>query len=371
MGTYNVPMSDYDFKFNDNLKDLPLGRGCMIAGASVPVFAISLTITVISPDVEGFFANLIASLVITGIVLGIIACIYDYKIKRSITLTYVTQPHWKPDTDVAVITYGYDHQSKSYRIRVSPIIYLPSRRSMMDAWLAEQQVVEREFTNGEAVMMAARNLHRKLTNAGWQMNVVAWVEFHKRLPCWEYDSGKDIKEISIPSVLNLKKFNPNDLVIIPDYTRYRVWHSTFTEDGNIPPLRRDLQAKINKEKQLQEQERRREEQQRKREEQEHRREEQERRREEQEFKDAMRPLPAWARGEDGQVERKRNDFDIIDLNTADETTLRTLPGIGRVRAQAIVIHRRTNGDFSSVEDLLDVDGIGPDVLEKIREMVAV
>ena len=359
MGTYNVPMSDYDFKFNDtlfndNLEDSFPGCGRMIAGATVPVFAIMLTITIILPDVEGFLANLIASLVITGIIVGLIASIYNYKIKRSITLDYVTQPHWKPDADVMVMTYGYDFRSKSYKVFVSPIIYLPSRRSLMDVWLAEQHVVEREFTNGKAVMQAARNLHRKLTNAGWQMKVAAWVEFHKRQPCWEYDSGKDIKVISIPSVDNLKKFNPND--DYDDYTGRRVWHSNFTEDGNIPPLRWDLQVKINEEKQLQEQ---------------RKEEEQQRKREEQELKDVMRPLPAWARGENGQAERKGNDFDIIDLNIAAATTLRTLPGIGRVRAQAIVSHRRTNGDFSSVEDLLAVDGIGPDVLEKIREMVAV
>ena len=347
----------------------------------MPVFAISLTITIISPDVEGFFANLISSLVITGIIVGLIAYIYDYRNKRAITLAYVTQPHWKPDADVMAMTYGYDHRSRIYKVCVSPVVYLPSKRSLMDAWLAEQNVVEREFTNGKAVMQAARNLHRKLTNAGWEMKVVAWVEFHKRLPCWEYDSGKDIKEISIPSVDDLKKFNPNDLVTASG----RRWSFTFTENDNPPPLRGDLQAKINEEnrrreqrrkeeeqRNKEEQQRRKEEEQRKKEEQQRKKEEeQQRKREEQELKDAMRPLPAWARGENGQAERKGNDFDIIDLNIAAATTLRTLPGIGRVRAQAIVSHRRTNGDFSSVEDLLDVDGIGPDVLEKIREMVAV
>ena len=61
----------------------------------------------------------------------------------------------------------------------------------------------------------------------------------------------------------------------------------------------------------------------------------------------------------------------IDLNTADVTTLMTLPGIGEVRAQTIVTHRERNGPFSRVEDLTDVSGIGPAILESVRDLVIV
>ena len=62
----------------------------------------------------------------------------------------------------------------------------------------------------------------------------------------------------------------------------------------------------------------------------------------------------------------------IDLNTATVEQLKNgLPGIGDVYAQRIVTHRETNGPFSSVEELLDVNGIGPKTLEAIQDLVEV
>ena len=61
----------------------------------------------------------------------------------------------------------------------------------------------------------------------------------------------------------------------------------------------------------------------------------------------------------------------VNLNSADIELLKTLPGIGDVRAQAIVSHRETNGDFTSVDGLLDVNGIGTGTVENIRALVTV
>ena len=61
----------------------------------------------------------------------------------------------------------------------------------------------------------------------------------------------------------------------------------------------------------------------------------------------------------------------VDLNGADVDLLKTLPGIGDVRAQAIVSHREANGRFGSVDGLLDVDGIGAGTVENIRHLVTV
>ena len=61
--------------------------------------------------------------------------------------------------------------------------------------------------------------------------------------------------------------------------------------------------------------------------------------------------------------------DTIDLNTADVALLTTLPGIGEVKANAIVRYREANGPFSSIEALLDVSGIGPATVEAIRDLV--
>jgi competence protein ComEA len=61
----------------------------------------------------------------------------------------------------------------------------------------------------------------------------------------------------------------------------------------------------------------------------------------------------------------------VDLNTATVEQLDTLPGIGPVMAAAIVAWRDANGRFTSVDQLGDVDGIGPARLEKLRELVHV
>lgn len=61
----------------------------------------------------------------------------------------------------------------------------------------------------------------------------------------------------------------------------------------------------------------------------------------------------------------------VDLNSADVELLKNLPGIGDVRARAIVSHRETNGDFASVDALLEVNGIGIGIVDSIRDLVTV
>lgn len=63
--------------------------------------------------------------------------------------------------------------------------------------------------------------------------------------------------------------------------------------------------------------------------------------------------------------------EVIDLNTATVQQLDTLPGIGPVTAAAIVAWRDANGKFSSVDQLAEVDGIGPARLDKLRALVRV
>ena len=61
----------------------------------------------------------------------------------------------------------------------------------------------------------------------------------------------------------------------------------------------------------------------------------------------------------------------IDLNTADQTTLETIPDVGPVTAQAIIAYRTEVGSFESIEQLLEVSGIGPATLETMRPYVTV
>ncbi|WP_225772525.1 ComEA family DNA-binding protein [Pseudomonas sp. Marseille-Q5115] len=63
---------------------------------------------------------------------------------------------------------------------------------------------------------------------------------------------------------------------------------------------------------------------------------------------------------------------LVNLNTADATTLqKELTGIGAAKAQAIVAFREQNGAFTSVDELLEVQGIGKSLLDKNRDRLAV
>ena len=61
----------------------------------------------------------------------------------------------------------------------------------------------------------------------------------------------------------------------------------------------------------------------------------------------------------------------VNLNTADATLLDTLPGVGPATAAKIIAWREQNGRFESIEDLLDVGGIGESKFESLRDLVTV
>jgi competence protein ComEA len=61
----------------------------------------------------------------------------------------------------------------------------------------------------------------------------------------------------------------------------------------------------------------------------------------------------------------------VELNTATAEQLDGLPGVGPATAEAILAYREANGPFTSVEQLLDVRGIGEAKLESLRDLVVV
>ena len=61
----------------------------------------------------------------------------------------------------------------------------------------------------------------------------------------------------------------------------------------------------------------------------------------------------------------------VNLNTATATELESLPGIGPATASAILAHRDQVGSFGSVDELIDVRGIGDAKLEQLRPLVTV
>lgn len=88
---------------------------------------------------------------------------------------------------------------------------------------------------------------------------------------------------------------------------------------------------------------------------------------------AAAPLPAGlvASGQAAPTGSASSPAGKLNLNTADVDQLKILPGIGEVRAQAIVSHREDNGAFPSVDALLDVSGIGVATLESLRDFIEV
>ncbi len=62
---------------------------------------------------------------------------------------------------------------------------------------------------------------------------------------------------------------------------------------------------------------------------------------------------------------------IVDINSASLADLDALPGVGPSTAQAIIDYRIANGPFASVDDLLNVRGIGPSKLAAMRARVRV
>lgn len=65
------------------------------------------------------------------------------------------------------------------------------------------------------------------------------------------------------------------------------------------------------------------------------------------------------------------DDGLVNINTANQSDLETLPSIGPVMAQRILEYRQANGGFSSVEELTNVQGIGSKTLEKLRAHITV
>ena len=63
--------------------------------------------------------------------------------------------------------------------------------------------------------------------------------------------------------------------------------------------------------------------------------------------------------------------ELVNINTASQTELETLPGIGPTTAQKIIQYREQNGPFVSTQDIINVPGIGPGTYERIKDLITV
>lgn len=68
---------------------------------------------------------------------------------------------------------------------------------------------------------------------------------------------------------------------------------------------------------------------------------------------------------------EKNEEGVININTADESQLQEIPGIGPSKARAIIDYREKNGVFSEKEDLKKVSGIGDKTYEKLENSITI
>lgn len=67
----------------------------------------------------------------------------------------------------------------------------------------------------------------------------------------------------------------------------------------------------------------------------------------------------------------QSNMQMINLNTATQDELSSLPGIGEKKAMAIIEYRKNYGKFTSIEQLMEVKGIGPKLLEKMKSQISI
>lgn len=64
-------------------------------------------------------------------------------------------------------------------------------------------------------------------------------------------------------------------------------------------------------------------------------------------------------------------FAALNINTATQSELEAVKGLGPAKAKAIIVHREANGNFKSLEELDNVKGFGKASIEKLKEELSV
>lgn len=62
---------------------------------------------------------------------------------------------------------------------------------------------------------------------------------------------------------------------------------------------------------------------------------------------------------------------LVNINTASCEQLMSLPGIGESKARAIISYRENNGPFTTIEQIMNVSGIGPATFENLKDLITV
>lgn len=82
-------------------------------------------------------------------------------------------------------------------------------------------------------------------------------------------------------------------------------------------------------------------------------------------------IPDMQEGQELREREAEASSGLVNINTADRERLMTLPGIGESKAQDIIAYREKHGEFSSIEELMNISGIKESLFEKIRDKIVV
>jgi competence protein ComEA len=69
--------------------------------------------------------------------------------------------------------------------------------------------------------------------------------------------------------------------------------------------------------------------------------------------------------------KEQSESVLVNINTADRETLMSLPGIGESKAAAILSYRKSNGDFKSIEELMNIPGIKEGLFNQVSSYITV
>lgn len=72
-----------------------------------------------------------------------------------------------------------------------------------------------------------------------------------------------------------------------------------------------------------------------------------------------------------ETENQEAETDKVDINTADTVVLQTLNGIGEKKAALIIAYREENGSFQTIEEIMEVSGIGEKTFEGFKDLIMV
>ena len=72
---------------------------------------------------------------------------------------------------------------------------------------------------------------------------------------------------------------------------------------------------------------------------------------------------------DVNITETKTENKKISINTATDSELDSLPGIGLSKAKDIINYRNNNGNFKTIEDIKNVSGIGDSLFEKIKDLI--